>query len=135
MASVIKEFKVSASPERAWAALADFQSVHKRIAPGFVVDSKPDGGPSGEARVVTFANGSSAREILVASDDKARRLVYAVVNSDRIKHHNASAQIVADGGGSRFVWTADFLPNEVAPYIDDQMEKGAAVIKQTLDNA
>jgi hypothetical protein len=133
MATIRKEFKVIARADQAWAALADFQAVDKRIAPGFVVDSRPDPGPTGEARIVTFANGTSAREILVTSDAKTRRLVYAVVGNDRLKHHSASAEIIADGNACRFVWTADFLPNEVAPYIDGQMEQGAAVIRQTLD--
>jgi hypothetical protein len=34
--------------------------VHRRLAPGFVVDAKMDG----DARIVTFANGNIARERL-----------------------------------------------------------------------
>jgi hypothetical protein len=131
MASVRKELAIEAPAERVWAALADFQAVHKRVAPGFVTDSKPDGD---SARIVTFANGTSAREILVDSDAKQKRLVYAVVGSERITHHNASAQVIADGANkSRFVWTADFLPNEVAPYIDGQMEQATKVMKPALE--
>jgi hypothetical protein len=47
-------------------------------------------------------------------------------------HHNASAEIVADGMGSLFVWTTDVLPDEFAPYIDSQMELGAVAMKRTL---
>src|SRR6185295_10785648 len=112
MATVRKEFIIEAQPEKVWAALADFQAVDKRVAPGFVTESKPDTKPDGEARMVTFANGSSARELLIDSDPKTRRLVYAVVGNERLAHHNASAQVFAEAGGkSRFVWTADFVPN------------------------
>jgi carbon monoxide dehydrogenase subunit G len=131
MASVRKEFSVEAPAERVWAALADFQAVHKRLAPGFVTDSKPDGEA---ARIVTFANGSSAREILVNSDAKQKRLVYSVVGNERLTHHNASAQVIAEGPNkSRFVWTADFLPDALAPYIDAQMQQGGEVMKRALE--
>ena len=132
MATVRKEFIIDAAPDKVWAALADFHAVHRRVAPGFVTDSKPDG----EARIVTFANGTSAREILVDSDTKHRRLVYAVVGSERLTHHNASAQVLAEAGGkSRFVWIADFLPNAFASYIDGQMEQGSVIMKRTLESA
>lgn len=131
MATVHKEFVVEAPAEKVWAALEDFQAVHKRLAKGFVTDSKPDGA---EARIVTFANGTSAKEILVNCDAKAKRLVYAVVGSAQISHHNASAQVIADGPNkSRFVWIADFLPNAIAPYIDQQMQKGGEVMKGVLE--
>ena len=130
MASVRKEFIIEAPADKVWAALADFPAVHERVAPGFVTNSKPDG----EARIVTFANGSSAREMLIDSDAKQRRLVYAVMGSERLTHHNASAQVIAEGANkSRFVWTADFLPNALAPYIDGQMEQGSVVMKRTLE--
>ena len=51
MASVRKEMIIEAGRDHVWAALADFQSVHKRVAPGFVTDSKSDGE---NARIVTF---------------------------------------------------------------------------------
>ena len=131
MASVRKEFFVDAPAERVWAALADFQAVHKRLAVGFVTNSKADGE---NARVVTFANGTSAREILVDSDAKQKRLVYAIVGNERMTHHNASAQIVADGPNKcRFVWIADFLPNAIAPYFDAQMQAGGEAMKRALE--
>lgn len=133
MASVHKELLIAAPAERVWAALADFQAVHQRLAPGFVTNSKPDGE---EARIVTFANGTSAREILVDSDAKRMRLVYAVTGSERLTHHSASAQVIAEGPHKcRFVWIADFLPNAIAPYIDGQMQQGADVMMGVLEKA
>lgn len=131
MATIKKEIALNARPERVWDAMRDFQAVHERVAPGFLLDSKPEDG----ARFVTFANGSSARELLVTCDDAARRLVYAARN-ERIVHHNASVQIVADGAEScRFVWIADVLPEEIAGYIGSQMEDALKSIKPTLERA
>ena len=116
MASIRKELVVGADPATAWDALRDYGAVHERIAPGLVTDTQLDG----EDRIVTFFNGSMARERLVALDDDRRRLVYAVVESPLgLRHHQASAEIHDTGdatGGSRFVWTTDLLPDDVAPW-------------------
>ena len=56
--------------------MRDFGAVHKRLVPGFVIDARLDG----DARIVTFANGTVAREQLVDCDETRRRLVYAMVS-------------------------------------------------------
>ena len=128
MASIHKEILIDASPDRVWDALRDFGALHTRLVPGFVTDTRLDG----EARIVTFGNGTVAREILVDCDDKRRRLVYAIV-SERIKQHSASAQVFAESdGSSRFVWIADVLPNEIAPYMDAQMDLGLQAMQKAL---
>jgi carbon monoxide dehydrogenase subunit G len=130
MASIRREMQVNARPEKIWEAVRDVGAVHERLAPGFVVDTKVEEG----ARVVTFANGMIARELIVDVDEAARRLVWSVVGSPRLTHHNASLQVAADGdGGSRVVWIADLLPNEVAGYIQAMIEQGMAVMKKTLE--
>ena len=119
MASIHKEIPIDAEPEQVWDAVRDFGAVHRRLAPGFVLDARLDG----DARIVTFANGTVARELLVDCDDARRRLVYAVI-SERVKHYNASVQVLADGDArSRLVWIVDLLPNEIALYIGGQMEQ------------
>jgi hypothetical protein len=128
MASIHREIIIDAHPDDVWDALRDFGAVHTRLAPGFVLDTRLDG----DARIVTLASGSVARETLVDCDDKRRRLVYAIA-SERLKQHSASAQVFAESDGrTRFVWITDVLPNEIAPYIDAQMEHGAAAIQKAL---
>lgn len=132
MASIIRETRINADPADVWGALRDFDAVHERLAPGFVVDCRVDGPGS---RVVTFFNGAVAREVLVGVDDLAHRLAYTVVEGPLgSTHHNASAQVLEDGGGSRFVWITDVLPDEVAATIGEMMDGGLAVIRQTLES-
>ncbi|MCC8939463.1 hypothetical protein CI1B_50490 [Bradyrhizobium ivorense] len=128
MASIYKDIPIDAPADQVWDALRDFGAVHTRLAPGFVTDSKLDG----DARIVTFANGSVARETLVDCNDSRRRLVYAI-KSERLTQHSASAQVFAEGDGRcRMVWITDVLPNEIASYIDAQMDLGAAAMQKAL---
>ena len=131
MASIRKVIPVGASPEAVWDALADFQAVHKRVAPGFVTGSRPEG----EDRIVTFAPGGEAQERLVTADAAGRRLVYTVVRGPLgATHHQASVEVydVPGEGGSRLVWTTDVLPDALGPVIDGLMDQGAVAIARTL---
>jgi hypothetical protein len=128
MASIHKDIPIDANSADVWAAVRDFGRPHRRLVPGFALDARLDG----EARIVTFANGNVARELLVDCDETRRRLVYAVV-SERVKQHSASVQVLADGEArSRLVWIVDVLPNEIAPYIDDQMDQAALAMQKAL---
>jgi carbon monoxide dehydrogenase subunit G len=130
MASIRREILIEARPEAVWDAVRDVGAVHERLAPGFVIDTRLEEG----ARVVTFASGLVARELIVDVDDTARRLVWSVVGSPRMTHHNASMQVFADGERrSRVVWIADLLPNEIAGYIAGMIEQGLGTMKKTLE--
>ena len=89
MASIHKDIIIDASADEVWDAVRDFGGVHRRLVPGFVLDSRLDG----DARIVRFSNGMVARELLVDCDDERRRLVYAVI-SERVKHYSASVQVM-----------------------------------------
>jgi len=128
MASIHREVVVEASPDLVWDAIRDVGAVHERLAPGFVVDTRLEDG----ARIVTFGNGVVARELIVDVDEAARRLVWSVVGG-RMTHHNASLQVFTEAAKSRVVWTADLLPNEVAPYIAGMIDQGMAVMKKTIE--
>jgi len=130
MASIRKEMVIEASPSHVWSALRDVGALHRRLAPGFVVDCQLEG----DTRTVTFANGMVARERIVDIDETDRRLVWTVVEG-RFTHHNASAQVFADGGNSRFVWIADLLPGELAATVDAMMEQGMGAIKKALERS
>ena len=128
MASIHKDIHLDAHPDEVWSALRDFGALHTRLVPGFVTDTKLDG----DTRIVTFANGSVAREQLVDCDEARRRLVYAIRN-ERLSHYNASAQVLADGDGrSRLIWIVDVLPNGIASYVDSQMDLGVQAMQKAL---
>jgi hypothetical protein len=131
MASIHKDIPIDAHPDDVWAAVRDFGAVHQRLAPGFVIDARLEG----DTRIVTFHNGTVARELKVDCDDARRRLVYAVI-SERVKHYSASVQVAADGEArTRMIWIVDVLPNEIAPYIAGQMDQAILAMLTTLGRA
>ena len=128
MASIHNDIPLPASARDVWDAVRDFGALHTRLVPGFVLDTRLDG----DARIVTFANGTIAREQLVDCDDARRRLVYAIA-SERVRQHSASVQIIADGEQRcRMLWTTDVLPHEIAPYISAQMDQGATAVQRAF---
>ena len=128
MASIHKDIPIEAPASDVWDAVRDFGAPQTRLVPGFVLDAKFDG----EARIVSFANGTVARELLVDCDEVRCRLVYAVV-SERVKQHSASVQVFADGDTrTRLVWIVDVLPHEIAPYVDGQMDRAALAMQNAL---
>jgi hypothetical protein len=128
MASIHKEIVLCASPTAVWDVVRDIGAVHTRFAPGFVVDTVMDG----DDRIVSFANGFVAREVIVDLDEGRRRLAYSV-RSERIAHHNASFQVLADGKGSRLIWIADVLPEAASATVGAMMEDGIQATKRALD--
>ena len=128
MTSIHKDIPIAAPASDVWDAVRDFGALHTRLVPGFVLDSRLDG----DARIVSFSNGTVAREVLVDCDDARRRLVYAVI-SERVKQHSASVQVISDAEAScRLRWTVDVLPHEIAPYISSQMDLGGAAAQKAL---
>jgi carbon monoxide dehydrogenase subunit G len=129
MASIRREIVLEARPNDVWDAVRDIGTLHERLVPGFVVDTRLEEG----ARIVTFGNGMVVREVIVDIDDAARRLVWST-RGGRLMHHNASAQVFPDGEGcTRFVWIADLLPHELAGEVRAMIEQGLAAMKKTLE--
>jgi carbon monoxide dehydrogenase subunit G len=131
MATIHREIRVAAPAAAVWDAVRDVGAPHLRLTPGVLTDARMDGG---DARVVTFANGLVARELIVTVDDERRRVAYASVGG-RARHHNASMQVFDDDGGARLVWITDVLPDELAGPIAALVEAGAAAIRRTLEDA
>jgi hypothetical protein len=128
MASIHNNVLLNTPADKVWDAVRDFGALHQRLAPGFVTACTLDG----DARIVTFANGSVAREVLVDCDDARQRLVYAIDN-ERLKHYSASVQVIVEGDKRcRLVWIIVLLPNELAPYVQGQTKDAVAAIHRAF---
>jgi uncharacterized protein YndB with AHSA1/START domain len=130
MATIHKEIEIHAAPQRVWEALSDVGALHTRLATGFVAETRMDG----NARIVTFVDGTVVREEIVAVDDAARRVAWAIVGQ-HLHQYKRAAQKIDHADGTRFVWTTDLLPDEFAPHVDAMMTAGIAAIKRTIEGA
>jgi len=131
MATIRREIRIKADPEQVWAAVRDVGAIHERLTPGMVTDTKMDG----DTRLVTFAHGPVARELIVSLDDVSRRFAYSVIESSLpMTHHHAVFEVDPDGPGcTLLIWTADVFPHEVAGAVRELMTKGGEDIKRTLE--
>lgn len=129
MASIRRQVVINADPGAVWAALRDWDALHKRLAAGFVIDCRRDG----TARIVTFASGVVLREEILGCDDEHRRLAWSIVDGP-YTHHNGAAEVLVEGvRRTRFVWTADLLPDALADPTAQAIEQGLVAIKRTLE--
>ena len=129
MASVIREIIIDASQEKVWDVINDFENGPLRMAPGAFVDCRLE---TPGVRAMTFADGTVARERLIARDAQAHRIVWGWV-ADNVTHDNTSMQVFAEQGGkSRLVWIHDTLPDELTGWLATAMEGLAPIFQQTL---
>ena len=128
MATIVRDWDVACLPSAAWAAVSDIGALHRRLVPGFVIDTKLEEG----ARIVTFANGAVVREPIVTLDEAANRLVWTAEGA-LTTHYNAALQVFsAPAGRTRLVWTVDFLPESARVALERAMDAGVSAIVSAL---
>lgn len=126
MASIHREILVDTPAVNLWDAMRDVGALHTRLVPGFVADCAMDGD---DVRQIRFANGLTAREVIVDIDNPARRIAWSAAGG-RLTHHNASTQVFDEGGTRcRVVWIADLLPHALAPAVAGMIEDGLRAMK------
>jgi len=129
MASIHRDVELAASADFVWDALRDVGAPHVRVARGFVTATVTEPGE----RTVTFANGLTARELVVELCDERRRLAYSIVGG-RALHHNASFEVQPlDAARCRVRWTTDVLPDDMREPFARMIEAGIAAMRQTLE--
>ena len=130
MATIRKEISIARPATEVWSAFSDFGAVHTRLAPGFVVNTVLE---EPRLRVVTFANGASARESLVSLEEGRRRLVYAIAPGPKYTHYNAAIEVFEEGAGSRVVWTIDLMPDALADTIAGMVDIALPAMRTHLE--
>lgn len=132
MASVVREIIINATPEAVWAVHGDFANGPLKGVPGVFTACEVD--DSG-IRTLTFADGTVAKERLIARDEQTRRIVWGWVG-DEVVHDNTSMQVFAEGDGrSRLVWIHDTLPDNLAGWLASAMDQIAPAMQSALESS
>ncbi|MFG2917270.1 SRPBCC family protein [Kitasatospora sp. NPDC048298] len=128
----MQDVAIEADADEVWDAVRDVGAVHRRLIPGYVLDTRVEG----DVRYLTMPGGAVIRELIVSIDNDLRRLAYSAVEGFKIPltHHHASFQVLPEGvGRCRLVWTTDVLPQEMAEQVRLRVVRGAQVMKETLE--
>ena len=128
MGSIIKRLGLDRDADTVWSIVRDFEQPD-RFVPGFV--TKLAASPT--ERILQFSNGTIALERLVTLSDKERRLVYSIIGG-RASHYNSALEVrQCVDHTSELIWTIDVLPDELIPYIEENMNRAAAIMEQSLN--
>lgn len=132
MASIYKEILINVDSAKVWESVRDVGNVHIRLVPGYAAETRIEG----DSRILTMSNGNIVKELIFDINDKQLRLAYTVQETKMsITHHHASFQVFPEGSNScRLVWITDILPHELEPEVRARVDRGAIVIKQTLES-
>ena len=125
-----REIVIARPAAHVWDALADVGALHTRLVKGFVSDCRLEPG----ARIVTFANGMVARELIVDVDAGSRRIAWAVVGrrsaiSTPAHRLSPKAKRPAASSGSPISCRRERDP------VAGMIEAGLAAMKRTLEAA
>ncbi|WP_379137864.1 SRPBCC family protein [Paenibacillus sp. sgz500958] len=132
MPTIYKEILIAALPDQVWDAVSDVGAVHHRLVPGYTENTLMNG----HERTLILPNGGMVREFIVSIDERERRMAYAVQEGSMpLLHHHASFQVFPHGdSGTKLLWITDFLPEHLTPEIQARVDRGAEVMKKTLES-
>ena len=120
MAQRTAEIDISGSPETVWALAGDFGGIAGWM-PGMESCRV-----EGENRILETM-GMTITEKLLAKDDTARAITYAIVDGVPVESHEATITVTPAGDGSHVSWVVDAAPEEMADLM-------LAVYQQSLES-
>lgn len=111
MAQVRVERPLAYPADALWALIGDFGGLHRWHPQVRQLDLSWEG----RIRTLHFTDGSRAVERLEARSEEARRYVYTLVDGMLpVVDCRAALEVLDHGEGCLVVWSAEFLPRDVA---------------------
>lgn len=126
MANITKTTYLSTDSDKVWEVLRDPSRANELVT--FLGEVTVDG----NKRVCALGD-DTLEELIVDIDDATRRIAYSIRRGPfEFEHHSAAMQAVPEGEGTRFVWTTDFLPDEMRPAVDEVLTTALASIDEAF---
>ncbi|HEY5109797.1 MAG TPA: SRPBCC family protein [Acidimicrobiales bacterium] len=126
MAERTAEIDVDGTPEDVWALVGDFGGIAGWM-PGMESCRV-----EGEHRILETM-GMTITEQLVARDDAARAITYAIVDGVPVESHEATITVTAGGSGSHVTWVVDAAPDEMADLMQGVYQGSLEALKAHVE--
>ena len=125
MASIHREVELTTSADGIWQKLEDPAEINKWFT--FLGPVTWDEETS--RRSCAFGE-ATLDELVLDVDPARRRVAYAITGGSPIEltFHSASMQVVDREGGSTFIWTTDFKPDDAQPGLEEAIDGAVATI-------
>ena len=126
MAERTAEIDVDGTPEDVWALVGDFGGIAGWM-PGMESCRV-----EGENRILETM-GMTITEKLLARDDTARSITYAIVDGVPVESHQATITVTAAGAGSHVTWAVDAAPDEMADLMQGVYQGSLEAVKAHVE--
>ena len=126
MAERTAEIDVDGRPEDVWALIGDFGGIAGWM-PGMESCRV-----EGENRILETM-GMTITEKLLARDDTARSITYAIVDGVPVESHQATITVTAAGAGSHVTWVVDAAPDEMADLMQGVYQGSLEAVKAHVE--
>ena len=126
MAERTAEIDVDGTPEDVWALVGDFGGIAGWM-PGMESCRV-----EGENRILETM-GMTITEKLLARDDTARSITYAIVDGVPVESHQATITVTAAGAGSHVTWAVDAAPDEMADLMQGVYQSSLEAVKAHVE--
>ncbi|MDH6513950.1 hypothetical protein M2164_000423 [Streptomyces sp. SAI-208] len=124
MATFRFDTRVAQDPDRVWAVLTDVSMIPQWFPA--VQEAHFDG----THRHLRVPGGATMKSLVVTKNDELRRFQYRFVEGmpQPIDFHLGTIDVLADGDGSRVVYSQEILPEALAPIVEGAVSEGIAGI-------
>lgn len=126
MAERTAEIDVEGTPDDVWALVGDFGGIAGWM-PGMESCRV-----EGENRILDTM-GMTITEKLVARDDDARSITYAIVDGVPVESHEATVTVTGTGSGSHVTWVVDAAPDEMADLMKGVYQSSLEALKAHVE--
>jgi len=126
MAERTAEIDINGSPDAVWALAGDFGGIAGWM-PGMESCRV-----EGDDRILETM-GMTITEHLVAKDDAARAITYAIVDGVPVESHEATVTVTASGDGSHVTWVVDASPDEMADLMQSVYQQSLEALKAHVE--
>ena len=126
MAERTAEIDINGSPDAVWALAGDFGGIAGWM-PGMESCRV-----EGDDRILETM-GMTITEHLVAKDDAARAITYAIVDGVPVESHEATVTVTASGDGSHVTWVVDASPDDMADLMQSVYQQSLEALKARVE--